>query len=141
MSTGRGTGRAWHAYDFAVLRVVPHVHVGTFVPVGVVVHARTAEFLGMRVLTDPETLRARVGDVDLELLVRYLRACQAVCEGVESAGPIALAPPSERFHWLTAPRSDVIQSSPIHGGLCEDPRQALDDLFAQYTGDPPATPR
>lgn len=137
MTSQTPSGRPWHAYDFAILRVVPHVHVGTFVPVGVVVHARTAEFLGMRVVTDAETLRARCGDVDVELLVRYLRACQSVCDGDATAGPIALAPPSERFHWLTAPRSDVIQSSPIHGGLCEDPRKALDELFDEYTAPAP----
>ncbi len=122
----------WTSYDFAVVRAVPHVHVGTFVPVGVVLHSRTAEFLGMRVLTDPDALRARVPGVDAELLARYLRACQAVCEGDAAAGPLALAPPSERFHWLTAPRSDVIQSSPIHEGLCSDPRVALDELYSAY---------
>ncbi len=122
----------WTSYDFAVVRVVPHVHVGAFVPVGVVVHASTADFLGMRVLTDAETLRRRIPGVDAELLARYLQACRAICEGDERAGPLALAAPSERFHWLTAPRSDVIQASPIHEGVCEDPRQALDDLYEAY---------
>jgi len=125
----------WTSYDFAVVRVVPHVHVGAFVPVGVVIHASTVDFLGMRVLTDIETLRRRVPGVDPELLARYLRACRAVCDGDASAGPLALAAPSERFHWLTAPRSDVIQSSPIHEGLCEDPRRALDELYAAYVTD------
>ena len=125
---------AWTAYDFAVLRAVPHVHLGAFVPVGVVVHARTAEFLGARLLTDVGELRARVPDVDVELLARYLRACEAICAGDPSAGPVALDPPSERFHWLTAPRSDVLQSSPVHGGLCEDPARELDELFETYVG-------
>ena len=120
------------AYDFAVLRVVPHVHLGVFVPVGVVVHARTAEFLGARLLSDPAELRARVPEVDVELLARYLRACEQICAGDPAAGPVALDPPSERFHWLTAPRSDVLQSSPVHGGLCDDPARALDELFAMY---------
>ena len=124
------------AYDFAVLRVVPHPHLGTFVPVGVVVHARTAEFLRLRVLADPERLRARLGDaVDVELLARYLRACEAVCRGDADAGAVALAPSSERFHWLTAPRSDVLQASPVHAGLCDEPARALDRLYAQYVGD------
>src|SRR5262249_25761582 len=94
------------AYDFAVLRAVPHVYLGAFVAVGVVVHARTAGFLGMRALTDARELAARVPDVDHELLARYLRSCCAVAGGDPAAGPVALAPPSERFHWLTAPRSD-----------------------------------
>jgi hypothetical protein len=120
------------AYDFAVLRAVPHVHLGAFVPVGVVVHARTAGFLGMRTLTDPAELAAKVPDVDHELLSRYLRACCAVAAGDPAAGPVALAPPSERFHWLTAPRSDVLQSSPVHAGLADDPARALDELFSAY---------
>jgi len=120
----------WISYDFAVLRVVPHVHIGAFVPVGVVLHARTSEFIGARLIKDPAELRSRVGDADVELLARYLESCEAICAGDITAGPIALAPPSERFHWLTAPRSDVIQCGPVHEGLCEDPRTTLDDLFA-----------
>ena len=120
------------AYDFAVLRVVPRVHLGAFVNVGVVVHARTAEFLALRAVTDERLLRAGVPGVDAELLARYLRSCEAICAGDVSAGPMALAPPSERFHWLTAPRSDVLQSSPVHEGISEDPRRALDRLFEEY---------
>jgi Protein of unknown function (DUF3037) len=128
---------SWVSYDFAVLRAVPHVYLGAFVPVAVVVHARTAEFLGIRAITDPAALAARVPDVDVELLARYLRSCEAICAGDPAAGPVALAPPSERFHWLTAPRSDVLQSSPVHEGLCEDPQRALEELFVEYVGDDP----
>ena len=119
-------------YDFAVLRVVPRVHLGAFVNVGVVVHARTAEFLALRVLGEEQSLSARIKGVDTALLARYLRSCVAICAGDASAGPMALAPTSERFHWLTAPRSDVLQSSPVHEGVCEDPKQALDELFEEY---------
>ena len=127
----------WVDYDFAVLRVVPHVHLGAFVPVGVVLHARTSDFLGLRAITDPAELAARVPGVDAELLARYLRSLEAVSAGDASAGAVALAPPSERFHWLTAPRSDVLQSSPVHEGVCEDPARALDSLFEEYVGTPP----
>jgi len=120
------------AYDFAVLRVVPRVHLGAFVNVGVVVHARTLEFLALRAVTDERLLAAHVHGVDSELLARYLRSCEAICAGDPTAGPMALAPPSERFHWLTAPRSDVLQSSPVHEGICDDPGRALDTLFEQY---------
>ena len=119
-------------YDFAVLRVVPRVHLGAFVNVGVVVHARTAEFLALRAITDERVLAAHVHGVDADLLARYLRSCEAICAGDVTAGPIALAPPSERFHWLTAPRSDVLQSSPVHEGICDDPQRALDALFEDY---------
>ena len=119
-------------YDFAVLRVVPRVHLGAFVNVGVVVHARTVEFLALRAVTDERILAANVPGLDADLLARYLRSCVAICAGEVTAGPMALAPPSERFHWLTAPRSDVLQSSPVHEGICEDPRRALDTLFDEY---------
>ena len=104
-------------YDFAVLRVVPKVHLGAFVNVGVAVHARTMEFLALRAVTDESVLGAHVHGIDVALLARYLRSCEAICAGDPAAGPMALAPPSERFHWLTAPRSDVLQSSPVHEGI------------------------
>jgi hypothetical protein len=122
-------------YDFAVLRVVPRVHLGAFVNVGVVLHARTAEFLALRVLTDAAALRSRLPGMDAELLSRYLRSYEAIGAGDATAGPVALAPPSERFHWLTAPRSDVLQSSPVHEGVCEDPGEELEELFAIYVNE------
>ena len=120
------------AYDFAVLRVVPRVHLGAFVNIGVVVHARTEEFLALRAVTDERVLAEHVHGVDADLLARYLLSCERICAGDVAAGPMALAPPSERFHWLTAPRSDVIQSSPVHEGLCADPAAELEALFATY---------
>jgi hypothetical protein len=121
-------------YDFAVLRVVPRVHLGAFVNVGVVMHARQAEQLAMRVLTDVAELGKRLPGVDVELLSRYLRSCDAICRGDPTAGPVALAPPSERFHWLTAPRSDVLQSSAIHEGVCGDLGAELEKLYGEYVG-------
>ena len=126
------TGASAHEYDFAVLRVVPRVHLGAFVNVGVVLHARAAEFLALRVLTDEAALHARLPGMDADLLARYLRASEAICAGDASAGPVALAPPSERFHWLTAPRSDVLQSSPVHEGICADLQSELDRLYGIY---------
>lgn len=124
-----------HDYDFAVLRVVPRVHLGAFVNVGVVLHARAAEFVALRVLTDVVALEARLPGMDAELLAQYLRASEAICAGDARAGPVALAPPSERFHWLTAPRSDVLQSSPVHEGVCFDLAAELDRLYRSYVED------
>lgn len=123
------------AYSFAVLRAVPHVHLGAFVNVGVVLHARTEEYLGMRAILDEEVLRRRVPGADAELLARYLRSWEAICRGDPAAGPVALAPPSERFHWLTAPRSDVLQSSPVHEGVCDDAGSALQELYNEQVGE------
>ena len=119
-------------YNFAILRAVPHVYLGAFCNVGVVLHAPSADFLGMRVVTDPVQLRRLVPDADADLLARYLTASLAVCEGDAAAGPIALEAPSERFHWITSPRSDVLQSSPIHEGVAENPQAALEELFSSY---------
>ena len=124
------TGRI--SYHFAILRVVPHVHLGSYVNVGVVLHARTAEFLGMRAIEDVGALRALVRDVDAERLARYLACYEAICAGDASAGPIALVSPSERFHWMTAPRSDVLQASPVHEGLAPDPAIALEELYERF---------
>lgn len=119
-------------YDFALLRVVPRVHTGAFANVGVVLHARTAEYLSLRTVTDPGELARLAPGIDGDLLLRYLGACAAICAGDERAGAVALAPPSERFHWLTAPRSDVLQSSPVHEGVCRDPDAEVDALFRAY---------
>ena len=119
-------------YDFAVLSAVPHPYVGAFVPVGVVLHARTADYLGARAVTDEAALRARVPDVDSALLARYLRAWCAICDGDPSAGPIAMLSRPERFHWLTAPRSDVLQVSPAHEGVCDDLARELDELYRAF---------
>jgi len=116
------------------------VHLGGFVPVGVIVHARALEFLGMRAVSDPAQLRERFPDLDHELLLRYLKTFEGICAGHPAAGPVALEPPSERFHWLTAPRSDVLQTSPIHEGLCDDPAHALERLYREYVLEPGVRP-
>lgn len=126
------------AYDFAVLRVVPHPHLERWSPVGVVLHARTAEFLGARVVTDPARLAVLAPDVDTGVLVRYLTNWEAIARGDEGAGPMALYPPSERFHWLTCPRSDVLQASAVRRGLAVDPAEALDRLWSEHVGGGPA---
>ena len=124
------------AYNFAIIRAVPHPYLGAFVNVGVVLHARTAGFLQAKVVADAAALRAMVPGADAEMLARYLDACRAVAEGDAAAGPVALTPTSERFHWLTSPRSDVIQSSPVHEGLCLDPARTLDELFDTFVARP-----
>ena len=124
----------WVDYDFAVVRAVPRVDLETFENVGVVIHARTRDFIDVRVVTDPARLARMLPDTDQELLSRYLESYRGIARGDPSHGPVALAPPSERFHWLTAPRSDVIQCSPVHGGRSRDLEATLDDLFETYVG-------
>lgn len=123
---------AWVDYDFAVVRVVPRVDLETFSNVGVVLHSRTEEFLDAAVVTDADLLRRLAPSADVELLARYLSNYVAVARGHGGAGPLSLLPPSERFHWLTAPRSDVIQCSAVHGGRTRDLTATLTELFARY---------
>jgi len=123
---------AWADYDFAVVRVVPRVDLETFENVGVVLHSRTEEYLDAAVVTDSGTLERLAPHADVELLARYLTNYVAMARGEEGAGPMSLLPPSERFHWLTAPRSDVIQCSAVHGGRTKDLPRTLEQLFNRY---------
>ena len=127
----------WCDYDFAVVRVVPRVDLETFENVGIVLHCRTEEFLDARIVDEPESLRALVPTADHEMLARYLANYGRVARGEPGSGPLGLLPPSERFHWLTAPRSDVIQCSPVHGGRTTDLPGTLDALFQRYVESPP----
>lgn len=118
-------------FDHAVLRLVPHPHLERWDPIGVVVHARTADYLGARVLTDPDRLRVLAPEMDVDRLVRYLENWRAIAEGREGAGSVAHHPPSERFHWLTSPRSDVLQSSPVRRGVTDDLDATLERLWRE----------
>jgi hypothetical protein len=126
-------------YDWAVLRAIPKVHVGTGVNVAVIVHARAAGYLAMKAILDPALLAARVPGIDATLLARYLASAGAMCRGEVDAAAghaaVSLAPPSERFHWLTAPRSDVLQPSPVHGGTSTDLDTTLHALFREQVLD------
>jgi hypothetical protein len=118
-------------YNFAVLHVVPHVHIGSAIPVGVILHAPTEQFVGLRVLIERAALAARAPRVDVELLLRYLATFKAASNADVAGGSLSLGSPSERFHWLTAPRSDVIQAGPVHEGVCVDVNAELDALFLE----------
>ena len=121
-----------HDYDYATVRVVPCVHRGDFVTIGVVLHARTAGFLATRLHREAEWLATRCPGVDQDVLARYLDAYERVATGGAVGGPVGLLPPSERFHWLTAPRSAVLQTSFVHTGRTDDPASTLEHLFAQH---------
>ena len=122
----------WIDYDYAVVRVVPHVHLCTFQNVGVVLHARTAGYLDARLYLNRKHLTALCPEMDLELVERYLDAYQRICRGTLDAGPVALLPPSERFHWLTTPRSAVLQTSDVHCGRTRNPEETLEQLFHDH---------
>lgn len=116
-------------YSYAVIRVVPRVEREEFVNAGIILFARTLKFLEARIDLDEAKLHALAPDIDVALLRRHLATFQAVADGRIEGGDIATQGQSERFHWLTSPRSTMIQTSAIHIGHCEDPRAAVDDLM------------
>ncbi|MBV6430756.1 MAG: hypothetical protein IANPNBLG_00874 [Bryobacteraceae bacterium] len=122
------------SYDYAVVRVAPRVEREEFLNAGVILFSKARRFLAARVGIDEARLRAMAPLVDVELVRRHLEAIRRVCEGDTEAGPIARLPLSERFQWLAAPRSTIIQVSPVHGGICEDPAARLEELFQQVVG-------
>ncbi|WP_372017924.1 DUF3037 domain-containing protein [Pseudoxanthomonas sp. 10H] len=109
---------AHDTYDYAVVRVVPRVEREEFVNVGVILSCERAKFLEARIEVDEARLRALAPDIDLAQVRRHLEAIAAICRGGEAAAPIGLLPPRARFHWLTAKRSAIIQTSPVHMGRC-----------------------
>ena len=117
------------AFDYVIVQVVPRVERDERLNVGVILFCPAAAYLGCRIALDERRLRALAPDVDVAALASQLDAIRAVAAGALSAGPIAGLPPSERFHWLSAPRSTIVQPTSPHAGLCDDPTAALDHLF------------
>jgi hypothetical protein len=117
------------SYDYAVVRVVPDVARGEFLNAGIILFAKTHGALLARVALDEERLAALAPGADVEAIRAHLASIERICAGGEAAGPHGKLTESERFHWLVAPRSTVIQVSPVHTGLCDDPEAEVDRLF------------
>lgn len=128
---------AHSSFDYAIVRVVPRVERGEFINAGVILFCLTSRFLAAKVELDERRLLALAPEVDLELVRGHLEAISRICAGGRAAGPIGQLPQKERWHWLVAPRSTIIQTSPVHSGLCEDPAQALEHLMDQMVRLPP----
>ena len=126
-------------YDYAVIRVVPRVEREEFVNVGVVVSCESAALLEARIELVEARLLALDPSVDLELVRRHLAAIPAICAGNADAGPIARLPARARFHWLTAKRSSIIQTSPVHAGRCVDTATLIDHLMRRMVRAPGGT--
>jgi hypothetical protein len=124
--------RAQSSYDYAIVRVVPRVERGEFINAGVILFCRTRRFLGAQIALDADRLAAFAPNVDINDVARHLSIIPLLCAGGAEAGPIGAMPLAERFHWLVAPRSAMIQTSPVHSGLCDEPAAALDDLLNAF---------
>ena len=117
------------SFSYAVLRVVPRVERGESINVGVVVFSRQHAFLGMRAELDEVRLAALDPECDPEPIRSQLSSLEVVVTGDGEGGTLAALPPSDRFGWVTAPSSTVIQPSAVHTGMTDDPAATLDHLF------------
>ena len=121
------------SFEYAVVRIVPHVERGECLNAGVILFCRSRRFLRARVALDRRRLSALAPDLDpttLEAIERQLDLISRISAGDPDAGPIARLPLPERWHWLVAPASTVVQPSPVHTGIATDPAAELDHLFA-----------
>ncbi len=128
------SGRERLSYEYVVLRCVPRVDRGEFVNVGVVLHCQSSEFLHAVWHVDRDRLLALDPRIDVDQVCEGLAFIEAVCDGRPTAGGPGRAPLSQRFGFLKAPRSTVLQPGPVHGGVTADPGRQLERLLEQLVG-------
>lgn len=116
-------------YDYAIVRVVPRVERGEFLNAGIIVSCDIERVLAAQIELDESALLALHDQVDLEMVRKTLATIPLICTGGEGSGDIGLLTPRERFHWLVAPRSTIVQTSPVHTGQCVDLKGALAHLM------------
>ena len=126
--------RALHTYDYAIVRVVPRVERGEFVNAGIILSCDLERVLRGRIELDERALLALDPTVDMDLVRSTLATIPAICAGGAEAGAIGKLTVRERFHWLVAPRSTMVQTSPVHTGQCQDLDGALSHLMATMIG-------
>ena len=120
-----------HLFEYAIIRIVPQVEREEFMNVGVVLFCNRQKFLQAKYLLNKERISAFSDKLDIAEIESYLCSFERICNGSKEGGTIAQLPRAERFRWLTATRSTVVQSSKVHPGLCDDPAEMLERLFGQ----------
>jgi hypothetical protein len=120
---------AEYTYDYAIVRVVPHVERGEQVNVGIILSCADTDFLDARIEIDERALLALDPALDLAAVRTHLDVIPKVCRGGPEAGPIGLLPARGRFRWLVSPRSTIIQPSAVHTGRTTDPAACLEHLM------------
>lgn len=120
--------RDLHTYDYAVVRVVPRVERAEFLNAGIILSCDVARILMAKIELDVAALTALDAHVDLELVKQSLASIPKICAGGTEAGVIGKMTPRERFHWLVAPRSTIVQTSPVHTGQCARAPEAIDQI-------------
>lgn len=116
-------------FEYAVIRVVPRVDRGETMNAGIVLHCRPRRFLEAIVELDEDLLRTLAPECDPAAVRAHLEAIPRIARGEADGGPIAGLSQAERFHWLVAPTSTIVQPSAVHTGLTADPPGTLDHLF------------
>lgn len=116
------------AFDYAIIRIVPHEERGEFINAGVILYCPSHRFLDARVEFNSSRLAALAPEVDMEQVRRHLAAIPLICAGGAGAGTLGELTQAERFRWLTSPRNTIIQTSPVHAGLTDNPTETLDHL-------------
>ncbi len=117
------------SFDYAVIRVVPRVELEEFVNAGVIVFCLERRFLEVRVRCDVRRMLALWPGLDVERVQRHMEAFERIARGAKAGGPIAALGLRERFHWLVAPRSTMIQVSPVHTGISDSPERVVAELL------------
>jgi hypothetical protein len=117
-------------FSYAVLRIVPDIEREEFVNAGLVLFCRSRRYLRARTSLDSDRLRALRPSADVDGLAAQLALIEQIASGEVASGPLAGMSQSERFHWLTTPRSTAVQPGPIHGGMAEDPDTTFEHLYA-----------
>ena len=117
------------SFEYAIVRVVPRVERGEQINAGVILYCRAREFLAATVELDRARLLALAPEADVALIESHLDSVARICRGGADAGPIGALSQAERFHWLTAPRSTIIQTSPVHSGRSRTPEELLEHLL------------
>jgi hypothetical protein len=118
-------------FEYAVIRIVPRVEREEFLNAGVVLYCAKQKFLNMLYKVDEGRIKYFCGECDIEVVNENLKAYERIAKALDNAGPISKLPIAERFRWLTATRSTMVQSSKVHPGFCDDAQEMLGKLFIQ----------
>lgn len=120
-----------HLFEYAIIRIVPRVEREEFLNAGVILYCKDLKFLDTKYSVDKEKLNALCTEIDCDEVEEHLRSFERISKGLKAGGPIASLDLASRFRWLTATRSTIIQTSKVHPGFCEDPKETLDKLYSQ----------
>ena len=120
-----------HVFEYAIIRVVPKVEREEFINVGVILYCGPLKFLDTRIAINKDRIQAFCKQVECEELEEYIHSFERISKGGKGSGPIGELSAAERFRWLTATRSTIVQTSKVHPGITSDPKEVLERLFEQ----------